>query len=400
MTTPSRLRRPPNLLVPLAALLFAACGGTERDTGGGLKRRTDAGVAVDAGGSTGDAGPGGSDGGNDPSGCGANPNGCAPNELVGAPPECACLNICASGFVWNAASERCDPTSGPRPDGGVNPGGRDGGTEPPPPPNGCSSAADCAAPNNRCISISGGDDCSGEGDCQCFVGCTPFSAQSACPQGADCRWFGSVSEGVCIQDDQGSTTNGGPCTVQFDPRTGDVQSDSCSFSQNFFCAGASEESPTGVCVSLCATASGNPCASLGNFRCEDIMNASFPGLGLCLAPPPNHNDYGRACMSDGQCQGGICSQLLAGSCSAPCDGLTPCAAGGLCLNLTQFGEGVQCATECTPGAQGDSFCAGRNMDTICENIAQQGDPPVGVCLPRCTDDAQCQGGMCVNGRCV
>ncbi len=41
--------------------------------------------------------------------CGANPNNCAVHELIGVGPGCACLNVCDSGYVWNAAAYVCDP---------------------------------------------------------------------------------------------------------------------------------------------------------------------------------------------------------------------------------------------------------------------------------------------------
>ena len=104
------------LLASLTALGLAACGGESGNTG--AKPRPDAGPTdpVDAGSNTHPTVDAGS------ATCSANPNGCAPNELVGPAPACNCLNICAEGFVWNAASMRCDVAGGGGRDGGVNPG--------------------------------------------------------------------------------------------------------------------------------------------------------------------------------------------------------------------------------------------------------------------------------------
>lgn len=44
-----------------------------------------------------------------PPACAANPNNCAVHELMTAAPDCACLQLCESGYSWNPATYGCDP---------------------------------------------------------------------------------------------------------------------------------------------------------------------------------------------------------------------------------------------------------------------------------------------------
>ena len=368
------------LLVALcsAAFLFSACDSSSRTpSGSNIPKGRDASVAVDAGSEEQDAGSQGA--------CSANPNGCAANELLGGPPACHCLGICASGFVYNAATRTCDVSGGGNDGGTTNPrdggqqGGNDGG---PVEPGACTGNGDCTGAGETCISTSTGEACAGHGDCACFVACVPFrpANQSTCSPGDDCTWLGaSNSEGLCLQSDNGSTTNGGNCTVLQWGANDFPAVSTCSRTRNFFCFGATPQQPsTGECVALCNPQNDTLCRSLGNFDCDPLQ--SDPTLGFCVSPRPSHTDYARDCTSGAQCQSGFCAQSLGNLCSARCGVITDCAPGGLCVGTQQ--EGYICALECTPGTQGDNFCRAANPNTTCYDLSSPGQPPLGVCVPQ------------------
>ena len=153
-----------------------------------------------------------------------------------------------------------------------------------------------------------------------------------------------------------------------------------------------------ICTTICGLSNQALCDSFGNYDCDDLGDASG-GFGVCLSPRPNYTDIGNSCTAPNNCQGALCSQTLAGSCSSMCAGLTPCPDNTYCLNLPT--EGRACAAGCTHnGTTGDdAFCAGRNPMTVCENLGDAA-APVGICIPACTMDADCgTGGTCVNGHC-
>jgi hypothetical protein len=139
------------------------------------------------------------------------------------------------------------------------------------------------------------------------------------------------------------------------------------------------------------------CTSFGNYTCDDLGDPS-EGYGVCLQPRPNYTDIGNSCTAPNNCQGSLCSQTLANSCSSMCAGLATCPTGTYCLNLPT--EGASCAAGCNHnGTTGDDvFCQNRNPMTVCENLGAT--TPIGICIPACMDATQCNAGQqCLNGHC-
>lgn len=366
-------------LICTASLVAVGCS-SDRNTGGTKVRPPvrDAGPAA-----TRDAGPGGGtrDGGTGGGGCAANPNNCAPRELIGAPPSCTCLNVCETGFIWNAATSMCDPVQGGR-DGGS---GADGGGMAT-----CANDTDCqmADPNGVCLNVDGMNPpsrCAGQATCGCFVQCDPFNPMGNVCAGAGgvCSWLGTmgVVPGVC-QQDPGGGTQAQMCQTMYD-LGGMRQGDSCNGAANYFCWGTTPDTPNnGQCASFCDdTAVPGWCESLGmDYYCDPV--GPVDGIGLCLLNPPNFNDLGTACMAGGTCQSGFCSQVLAGSCSASCGGLNNCPANSVCLNAgdpAQGGEGLICVPNCTFGD--DTTCTTGNPQLVCERFPQMDGSNIDVCIP-------------------
>ncbi|MBK6684034.1 MAG: hypothetical protein IPG45_06135 [Deltaproteobacteria bacterium] len=383
----------PTLLLALCSVTFAACGSSDRDGNGGSKPGNDAGFIVpdlgfiDAGNNNNTDGGGGTDGSTN--NCNANPNNCVQNQLIGAFPGCMCLQVCATGFSWNAGANRCDPigtpdggtpdTGTPGPDGGTPDSGviPDSGL---PPPTACTTNANCMA-GEECIDPMTANACAGAANCGCFQTCVPNQTTNTCGAGEACLWLWPGTRAFCVAD-LGGFTQAQPCTATFDPG-GNRQGDDCSL--NHFCLGATPTDITGVCSRLCQPGDNGICAASGNYVCVDA-GANPNEVGLCLSPVPGFNDIGNTCTTNPNCMGNLCSQVLAGSCSYACGGLSQCPAQSVCLNAPQ--EGPICVSECTFGAAGDTFCSGRNPMTICETLGTAPNT-VDVCIPRCTQDAEC-----------
>ncbi|MEQ9498773.1 MAG: hypothetical protein RIT81_17985 [Deltaproteobacteria bacterium] len=371
-----------------AAVAFGCSGG--RDTGGTKIRPTrdgGSGAPRDGGdiNNTTDAGP--------------NPcanNNCAPFQLVGMAPACECLPNCQGGYEWNAATMACDPINNPPRDGGVNNPTRDGGMMQ---QGGCNVDTDCqmADPNGVCLINDGSGRCAGGGNCACFSECDPYvpTANSTCGMGNGCFWLGTmgVVPGVCQPLGNGGT-HAQACTVTFD-LGGNIDSDSCERASNHFCIGVSSMAnppvTMGVCSRLCDDRNpGTVCPSLGTYQC-DPLEAPNDGVGLCLNVQ-SFTDIGQSCTVGGDCQSGACSATLSNSCTASCTNvLDQCPMNSVCL-VTQT-EGNICVQQCTFG--NDTACTNLNPNTICERIGMfQDGSPIDVCIPRCTQDADCGGGTC------
>ncbi len=386
----------------LVAVLAVACTNDRRG-GGGIRqpKNKDASTSM-------------SDGGNLPPGCEDNPNGCVEHQLLAG--DCSCIAACETGYAWNGTA--CDlietPDSGSELDSGVPPGqdtGVDTGVvdtgtndtgvvDTGTPDTGvpaCTANPDCPGPSPVCLNPNTLDFCNGSAGCVCAQSCDPYSSTNTCTQQV-CTWLGPSTTallGLCLND-QGGGTQGQSCNTQYDAQ-GNVTSDSCNRTRNSICWGASPASPVGVCTTICGTSNTAFCPSLGNYTCDDLGTPAN-GYGVCLQPPPNFTDIGNSCTTPSTCQGNLCSQTLAGSCSAMCSGLANCPANSYCLNLPQ--EGLSCAEGCTHnGTTGDdAFCQGRNANTVCENLGST--TPIGVCIPACMDSTQCGTGMtCTNGHC-
>ncbi len=354
-----------------------------------------------------------------PPGCEDNPNGCVAHQLLAG--DCTCQAACEVDYAWSGTA--CDPLATPdsgmeAPDGGMEtpdgggpetdsgtPGNPDTGTVDTGTPDtgtpdtgvpACAVNSDCPGASPACIDTATLEYCNGRQGCTCFASCDPYATASSCGAGV-CTWLGVDPNGplgLCLND-QGGGTQGQSCNTQYDAQ-GNVTADSCNRTRNAICWGASPASPVGVCTTICGTGNPGLCTSFGNYTCDDLGTPSN-GYGVCLQPPPNYTDIGNACTAPNTCQGNLCSQTLAGSCSASCGGLGNCPVGSYCLDLP--GEGLACAEGCThDGTTGDdTFCSNRNPNTVCENLGST--TPIGICIPACADDTQCNGGTCNNGHC-
>lgn len=353
-----------------------------------------------------------------PPGCENNPMGCVEHQLLDQ--ACNCLASCEPGWIFNGtvciedvlADAGFPPDTGTPPDSGFPP---DTGTPPDsglppdtgvPPDSGvppdagqpeCTTNAECGT-GGVCLDGQTLEYCTGGASCLCAESCDPYATTSGCTSPQVCTWLGvdpNTPLGICLSP-QGGGTHGQSCNTQYDAN-GNLTSDSCDRSQNHFCWGASPDNPIGVCTTLCGLNNPSRCSQLGNYVCDDLGDPS-QGFGLCLEPRPTYTDLGNTCTAPAECQGNLCSQTLAGSCSASCGGLMTCPTGSYCLSLPQ--EGMACAQGCThDGTTGDdAFCQSRNPNTVCENLGAS--QPIGICIPACMDNAQCGGGTCSNGHCI
>lgn len=268
--------------------------------------------------------------------------------------------------------------------------GNDGGMTTP----GCTTSAQCTAPNNTCLDTTTGEPCAG-GTCGCFQSCAFESPASGCAAGNRCTWLGTAStvpgQGICVPSN-GGVAHGGSCTAQFDAQ-GNLTADNCEVGN--YCIGAFPEKPTGKCSQFCNPQSANNCTGLATYTCDNLGDPAGR-IGLCLVPSIA-NDNGEACTAANTCTGGSCEQGFGGMCTEDCtDPLQTCSNDSICLYVAQDFSLALCLRSCVSGAAGgpgDTFCTGVNMNLICENVSTT-DPMAGVCIPRCTMDAECGAAGC------
>jgi hypothetical protein len=343
----------------LAACYLSACSGEDRDGNGTIKKNKDAAVEeMDSGivNNTGDSGVPASD-------TGVNPN---PMDAGGNP---------------NDTGVNPNPT-----DSGV----MDTGVMPQP---GCTSNADCIAPNNTCLSDATLEPCNGANDCLCAQSCA-FENPTSCAGNNRCAFLGTAStvpgKGLCIPAN-GQAAHGAACTGTFDAQ-GQLTGSNCEVGN--YCWGAFPDKPTGKCAQFCNPQGGPNCTGLTGYTCDNFGDPASQ-VGLCLIAS-TANDNGEACAAPNTCTGGSCETGLGGICTEDCvDPLQSCSQDSTCLYFAQDFSIALCMRNCTSGAAGgpgDVFCAGVNMNLICENVAS--DPTIGVCFPRCTMDAECGAVTC------
>ena len=310
--------------------------------------------------------------------CSNNPNSCAQFEVLTAFPDCLCTGVCEAGYIYNGATNMCDPFNAA--DGGVDGGGNggnDGGGNGGPDGgetadagggNGvCSQNSDCPGgppgTSGLCIDVMTGELCSG-GNCQCFLSCdwSVPTSQSGCPTGAGCSYIGvAAAEGLCLVD-SGGGTQAQACLATLDAN-GNITGDDCNGTQSYFCVGVDRTTGMGTCSRLCRSTNDQVCSTLGNYICEAVP--STVDLGFCVGPVPNFTDLGLTCPP-AVCQSGLCSGDLGGICSASCGGLNQCPTGSACV--TAVNDGSICAVECTPGGPGNTACQAINGDLVCVDL--------------------------------
>jgi hypothetical protein len=244
----------------------------------------------------------------------------------------------------------------------------------------CRFASDCTLPADLCLDDETGVMCGRISGCSCYESCD-FNAPAACTPGRRCAFLGATSEvpgqGICVPALNGGA-HGVPCRATFDA-SGNVATQSCEIGN--YCAGASAEAPTGVCVQLCDPArAATACTGLIQDDCVEVGT----GVGFCL-DVSTATDIGESCTASSDCEDGVCASNFASSCIADCTSLLfLCPEASACITIDASGAAA-CLATCTPGTGGDDACEAKNPRTNCEGL---GDG-TGVCVPRCTTDVEC-----------
>ncbi|MCA9551835.1 MAG: hypothetical protein KC933_17490 [Myxococcales bacterium] len=327
--------------------------------------------------------------------CSANPNGCALHELVGAAPACNCLNVCDTGYQWNASTMVCDPVNNNN-----NNNTNNNNTQ-----QGCTVDSDCAL-GDQCLDVGGQNvgPCNGAANCGCFTACTPnlpTGPMSNCDAGEICIWLdGSTPDGLCVQD-AGGGTQGASCSAMFDAMNRQTDS-TCA--PNYYCWGASPSAPTGLCARFCPAGNNSLCPSFGNYACATSLSQDG-SFGLCMnAPLPTASDDAAACTTNADCMiSGQCVTEFGGLCAASCSGLSLCAESSFCLNLDlspngmNYGDG--CIRDCTTG--GNAVCKAVNTGSACHYYDDGNGGSLGFCLYDCNAAGGCPTGQTcqANGDC-
>lgn len=108
------------------------------------------------------------------------------------------------------------------------------------------------------------------------------------------------------------------------------------------------------------------------------------GSGYCVRAHPAVLVIGGSCQDDDDCPGGVCDTSTPGGyCTAPCD-VEECPTGGECFDLGD-GVGEWCLATCLYPGGGRSTC---RTGYVCEDFG------IGICLPACTRDEDCEPGTC------
>ena len=125
-----------------------------------------------------------------------------------------------------------------------------------------------------------------------------------------------------------------------------------------------------------------------------------PDAGISFVPPdayvpdggpdagPMDGDIGAVCTADADCEGGIClaegEGFDGGYCSSVCTTDEDCPGSGVCLEAG--GGTFLCFDRCDPAATERECRAGYGC-------ASSFSLPAPICLPGCTDDTDCEGGL-------
>lgn len=375
---PGMARLAHGALFASATILFFACSGGDDNGDDDINLPYDGGmVGRDGGEDTTGRDGGFRDAG--PADCASNPNGCVENQLRG--PECQCLAMCEGGFEWNQVTQMCDPL----------------------PEGECAVDSDCLA-QEACIDVpaNGGlTACAGQATCRCLPTCDPWVRfqQSDCPPQVDfgagavdvaCTWVGAsatLPEALCLPENMMRGGYGDVCMVTTDAQ-GNRTSDSCDRNRNYVCLtdGRGGVMNQGVCTRFCDEAQDpDLCETKGEEMCVGRGFADVdPTIGFCQNPPAA--DIATTCTSSITCSGGICSQILGGSCTQPCGGFDQCDVGDFCISfngVTPPEQDRMCVKGCaTADAAGDTECRMPGHPTlVCRDVFAVG---INLCLPPCT----------------
>lgn len=337
--------------------------------------------------------------------CGARcPNRCLPAAPCGVDSDCASRS-CEAGRCQAASCEDGvrNPEEADQDCGGVCSRGCGLGST-------CATTSDCGSgsycpePTRVCTSVScqdgvlNGDeillDCGGGGCPGCPVG-------SACREGTDCSTSVCGGDGRCAA---ASCTDGTLNQNETALDCGGRCPNGCAVGQP--CAGA-PDCQAGVCGAAGCDVGEERCCQAPS--CSDgVRNGTEPQVD-CGNPDCGLCPLNRACNADAQCQSAFCQ---AGSCRVlPCaDGTQNgsesdqdcggtdarcrrCALGEDCNSVADCNGGAACVNGvCAACADGEKN--GNETDIDCGGAC-------GACAPGllCNADADCQRGVCEDGRC-
>lgn len=277
-----------------------------------------------------------------------------------------------------------------------------------------------------------------EGACREYKGASicmlPCDTETPCPEDATCR---SINyQDICVPNDQnGVVTLGEACSFGFECADGAA----CYRGACLFGCNEDEDCTVGTCF-LDAMFRAAYCAP----ACEqdaDCPSRMFCADGACIMSTSAGTYLFGFCRTDRDCETGVC---LGGTCTDSCAEEAPCegslapewAAVNLCQPCNPWNIGLDCNggtwgfNECIQTGSNTGFCAPEcgmrgagicPVGTRCYNIdgyTQACVPltgscditsacdgtgtcvrPVGEGMP-CTDDVQCAGGRCADGRCL
>jgi hypothetical protein len=345
---------------------------------------------------------------------------CEGGTCVPSTPPCSSDANCPGGSA--CVEGTCRPSEPPCSGPGCDtcsfdqdcPGGQGcsgGACHPLTPPVPCSTSASC----------SGGQTCEG-GFCTPPTYCGPGGTcpvGELCenhPGGRSCVPPSCTTASDCGAGEScvgGSCTPPGGCTGDFDCPGGELcGSGHCVPGQPpVACTSSASDCPVGgddvglpTCEGGFCTPGGGACGNdpdcPGGFVCE---------LGKCVGgggPQPCAGSFD--CASGETCQGGFCVPGDGVGCRSnadcpanPNDDVPSVCVGGLCTGSSVVPSACQVATDCNPG----NTCVAGACLAIPGACEVSGDCEAGSsciagwCGVACSDDASCDGGLCVEGRC-
>lgn len=158
----------------------------------------------------------------------------------------------------------------------------------------------------------------------------------------------------------------------------------------------------------CADATGEtdlgPALCVSDLECDDrnpcTLDLCSTQLGCLSSPLGGACDDGNPCTRSDGCQNGTCAGTPITGCGAPVCGDGSCAQDESCascpLDCSPIGAG-QCGAACdplaaTPGCPDNFACLPTAGGLAALDILENGN---GVCGAGCTDDTDCEGGVCL-----
>jgi hypothetical protein len=326
------------------------------------------------------------------------------------------------------------PDGGPSPDGAAPDAGGGGSGSGPAIGDKCTTAGSCP-PGGLCAAdVAGGgyctSDCTKTGVCPAGASCTPASDTlkiciRTCAQPSHCRAEHVCLDGLCLpRCTRDSDCDSGSCDVATGRCGASKVGNGCTTASD--CGAAPAFCDTSVAGGYCS----RPCGGQMNVTCPDNANCiSGGGSGVCLKSCTGATDCRSGllcadlagakscipkCTKNDDCGPGARCELATGACVAgpppgtvggPCTAPTDCAAlgaGAFCVPATDGFPGGYCSAACenatcvAPGVCTPSSATESNCLAPCDVPADCragytcfAFRATGVCLPKCTSDADC-----------